>query len=412
MAEKAMNVDDRAKWQALIKEEAEENGAPCHKGQNLNLDLIRLLALYLILSENTDSTKILTTSELTQKMNALGLQLNVKKLNSDYIPRINNLFSMMESPAHINTVTPAERREDFGVEKPGHENAFYIDCNYIEKTDAELLIDIVNSTSVLSERNTKTLINTIAHISTISEGELEAKLKSVKSKVNKATNPDIPNNIRIVQQAIAEEKRIKFRYFNMRYDAEQKKNTKIYYDKSGNETLDSSKFIHASPLWIMVSNNNYYAIVHWDLNETNEGTGTRWGISPIRIDRMEKAVMLNKKISKKKLETWRKEFDEHGYAFNMFYEKSTTKNVRLRFNEKMFNPIFDRFGEENVKADIRYRGKSEDGQHRYYELTRKIDTTPPFYAWVFQMGENLKIVGPDEVVKEYQRMLYRALEIY
>jgi hypothetical protein len=51
--------------------------------------------------------------------------------------------------------------------------------------------------------------------------------------------------------------------------------------------------------------------------------------------------------------------------------------------------------------------KVVDEEH--FEAKVRVCASPTFYAWVFQWGGKVKVVGPEKVVGEYQRMVLRAL---
>ena len=67
--------------------------------------------------------------------------------------------------------------------------------------------------------------------------------------------------------------------------------------------------------------------------------------------------------------------------------------VKLRFANDIVGVLLDRFGK-----DITIRPTSEEG---WSEANVDVALSDQFLGWVFSLGTNIKIVGPEEVVQRF-----------
>ena len=67
--------------------------------------------------------------------------------------------------------------------------------------------------------------------------------------------------------------------------------------------------------------------------------------------------------------------------------------------------FIDRFGES---AGIRPNFKTPDTF--FARIT--VHVSPQFFAWVFGLGEGVKILSPETVIDEYQKMIEKVLGRY
>ena len=86
-------------------------------------------------------------------------------------------------------------------------------------------------------------------------------------------------------------------------------------------------------------------------------------------------------------------------VFDMF--DGEEKDVLLSCENDLMRVIVDRFGE-----DVHVEPQDKD---RFYARVR-IHTSPTFYGWVFQFAGGVKIISPEEIVDEYQRMCAACIQ--
>ena len=86
-------------------------------------------------------------------------------------------------------------------------------------------------------------------------------------------------------------------------------------------------------------------------------------------------------------------------AFQLF--DSEHAQVELLCEDSMMNTVLDHFGEK-VKVK-----KADDG---HFTFTAEVSVSPTFFAWVFEFGGKIKILGPQSVKDAYAELVRKAIE--
>ena len=92
-----------------------------------------------------------------------------------------------------------------------------------------------------------------------------------------------------------------------------------------------------------------------------------------------------------------KGFDVSAYSnkvFQMFSGEETT--VELECDTALMKYVIDRFG-----LDV----ETEELSEEKFLAKVPVDLSPTFYGWVFQFGGKIRIIGPDEAMLGFQRLL-------
>ena len=76
-------------------------------------------------------------------------------------------------------------------------------------------------------------------------------------------------------------------------------------------------------------------------------------------------------------------------TFGMYRGAKT--NVKIQFANYMCGVMIDRFGK-----DVTIRKVDEE----HSEINVNVNVSQQFFGWVFSLGKDVKVVGPDEVVEE------------
>ena len=186
----------------------------------------------------------------------------------------------------------------------------------------------------------------------------------------KAVNESVYISVDRIQTAIAERKKIAFRYFD--YSP-----TKERVHRNG------GKVYSVSPYALLWNNDTYYLV---GFNEH------RQQIAKFRVDRID-GLRITQNASLQKPE----DFDVSAYftqEFSMLNGK--TCRITLLCESTLMNSIIDRFGEDASTQIV-------DKNHFTVEAT--VDLSSNFYGWVFASGGKMKITAPQEAVDGFQRML-------
>ena len=100
-----------------------------------------------------------------------------------------------------------------------------------------------------------------------------------------------------------------------------------------------------------------------------------------------------------------RDFDPGRYAkknFGMF--AGETKRVEIEFPENMVGVFIDRFGKDILIAKADKEG--------FYKIFVEVAVSKQFFGWIFALGSDVKIIGPDEVVKDYKKTLKDSIKNY
>lgn len=158
------------------------------------------------------------------------------------------------------------------------------------------------------------------------------------------------------------------------------------------ELRHNGAWYHISPWGLSWDNENYY-LVGYDSAADK--------IKHYRVDKM-----LHIKLSNESREGKGhfKKLDMADYAkksFGMFGGKE--QRVKMLVKNNLAGVIIDRFGKEVMMIPA-------DDEH--FSVNVDVHVSRQFLGWVFSLGEDIRIVGPDEVVEEMKREGRRLVEQY
>ncbi len=172
----------------------------------------------------------------------------------------------------------------------------------------------------------------------------------------------------LVHRAITENSRIRFEYLKWNLQKKMvRKQDKIY---------------EVSPWALTWNDENYYLIAY----DSEAGR-----IKHYRVDKMRDIELTGEKRDGSK---YFKKSDIAAYAktnFGMFGGEET--KVRLEFKDEMVGVIIDRFG-----TDISIK-KAREG---WSLTTVEVALSEQFFGWIFGLGTEIKIAGPDDVVERFK----------
>ena len=268
--------------------------------------------------------------------------------------------------------------QDYGVDivsLPGKGGGYYIASRNFELPELKLLIDAVLSSKFLTEKKSRELIEKLCSQCSVYDARLMRRDVLVSGRV-KSMNETIYYNVDAIQDAIAENRQIRFRYFDFDLNRERK-----YRDR---ENL-------ASPYGLCQDNENCYLLAH----------SPRHGATSYRVDRMSDIQILEEpripcpELTGKAL---------NQYANRLFQMYSgETADVKLRFHRSLVNVVIDRFGRDILLIP--------DGEE-HFVFTVNVAVSPMFLSWVIGFGSKAKILYPQSVVDACKAMCQEALAQY
>ena len=297
--------------------------------------------------------------------------------------RTAQLMEMLESRHNIicerkTIYSDIAALQDLGVDIvsiPGKNGGYYIASRNFELPELKLLIDAVQSSRYLTEKKSRELIEKLCNQCSVHDARLVRRDVVVSGRV-KSMNESIYYNVDTIQEAIAENRQITFRYFDWGLDGRRRYRDKEYI---------------ASPYGLCQDNENCYLLA---LSE-------RHGITSYRVDRMSDiAALAESRVPCPELTG--KRLQEHaGRLFQMYAGESTT--VKLRFHRSLVNVVIDRFGTDTMLIP--------DGDE-HFVFTVQVAVSPMFLSWVIGFGSKAKVLHPASVAESCKALCMEALSQY
>ena len=297
--------------------------------------------------------------------------------------RAAELISMLENQHNIacdrkTVYSDIAALQDYGVDIvsiPGKKGGYYIASRNFELPELKLLIDAVQSSRFLTEKKSRELIEKLCNQCSVHDARLMRRDVLVSGRV-KSMNETIYYNVDAIQEAIAQNRAITFRYFDWGIDGQRRYRDRDY---------------EASPYGLCQDNENCYLLAH----------SPRHGVTSYRVDRMAEITLLEKDRTPCPELTGKALLEHANRLFQMYSGDATT--VKLRFHRSLVNVVIDRFGKETMLIP--------DGDD-HFVFTVDVAVSPMFLSWVIGFGNKAKILYPQAVVDQCRKMCLEALEQY
>lgn len=260
----------------------------------------------------------------------------------------------------------------------GRNNGYYVASRAFQLPELKLLVDSVQSSKFITHKKTMDLIKKIESLASIYEAQLLNRQVYVKNRI-KTMNESIYYNVDEIHRGIAENKKIRFHYFE--YTVQKKKKLR----KKG-------EWYIVSPYALSWDDENYYMIGF----DSDAGI-----IKHFRVDKM--ADIATTPATRDGQESYAA-LDMGAYArktFGMFTGDETT--VMLRFENELVGPVIDRLG-----RDVMFM---PDGDS-HFTVRTDVVVSPQFFAWLFGFGNRVKILQPASVAEEMQAQIKSVAEVY
>ena len=261
------------------------------------------------------------------------------------------------------------------VSLPGKNGGYYIASRNFELPELKLLIDAVQSSRYLTEKKSRELIEKLCSQCNEQDAKLMRRTVLVSGRV-KSMNETIYYNVDTIQEAIAQNKQITFRYFDWDFGGKRKYREKEYL---------------ASPYGLCQDNENCYLLAF----------SNRYGVTSYRVDRMSDIQLTeDNRIPCPEL-TGKALHDHANRLFQMY--SGDALDVKMRFHRSLLNVVIDRFGKDTMLIP--------DGDE-YFNFTVKVAISPMFLSWVIGFGAKAKILYPQSVVDACRELCLEAMNQY
>ena len=303
--------------------------------------------------------------------------------NEKHPIRASELISMLDRNYNIRcdrktVYSDVAALQDYGIDivsVPGKNGGYYIASRNFELPELKLLIDAVQSSRYLTEKKSKELIEKLCSQCNEQDAKLMRRTVLVSGRV-KSMNETIYYNVDAIQEAIAQNKQVAFRYFDWDFGGKRKYREKEYL---------------ASPYGLCQDHENCYLLAFSE----------RHGITSYRVDRMTD-IHLTETARIPCPELTGKALHEHAKRlFQMF--SGDAVDVKMRFHKSLLNVVIDRFGKDTMLIP--------DGDE-HFNFTVKVAVSPMFLSWVIGFGRKAKILHPQSVIDKCKAMCREAMAQY
>ena len=266
---------------------------------------------------------------------------------------------------------------DVYTEKEGRNFLYKVGKKHFEIAELKLLVDAIQSSKFISERKSRELIKKIKGFVSVHQANQLQRQVFVQGRI-KTMNESIYYSVDEIHNAIAHNRKIRFKYFHWQPDKSQ-------------YILHGGDYFVVSPWALTWDDEYYYLIAFDDFSKT---------CKHYRVDKMIKPEMTDEK---REGEEEFKDLDMAAYSkatFGMY--GGNKKRVKIQFHNKMSGVFIDRFGKDITFIPI---------DEKHSELNVDVFVSPQFYGWIFGLGKDVKIVSPAEVVEDIKEAARKFLEI-
>ena len=320
---------------------------------------LKLLYLMRYLMRNSDENHPVTVRQMGEYLRGQGISAERKSLYDDI-----------------------EELQQFGLDiiqvKDGNFYGYYVGSRDFELPELKLLVDSVQSSKFITHKKTRSLIEKIERLGSVHEADQLRRQVFVANRI-KTMNESIYYNVDEIHTGIAQDRKIRFRYFDYTVAKER-------------QFRHDGAFYEVSPYALTWDDENYYLVAY------DSAAGK---IKHFRVDKMvdimaadlprdgkEAYAALDMAVYSRKL-------------FGMF--SGQERRVRMRFDNRLVGAVLDRLGRDVSLIP--------DGETHFF-VSADVVVSPQFFAWVYGFGAMAQIIGPADVVEQMRGQLADVARLY
>jgi predicted DNA-binding transcriptional regulator YafY len=309
--------------------------------------------------ERTDEDHFITMPEIKEALEAYEITADRKSIYND-LKDLEKLGIEVEG------------------EPVGNRYHYHVVSREFELPELKLLVDAIQSSKFITERKSNALIKKIEKLVSKYDAQKLQRQVYVSGRI-KTMNESIYYNVDAIHNAITENKKIKFQYFQWNV----KKEMELRHDGA---------FYHISPWGLSWDHENYY-LVGYDSAEEK--------IKYYRVDKMIKVQML---LEEREGKDHFKKLDMAEYtrkSFSMFGGKE--QQVKLLVDNELAGVIIDRFGKDVIMIPT---------GDKQFTVNVSVQVSSHFLGWIMSLGPGIKLIGPDDVVEQMRKEIERLSKQY
>lgn len=314
-----------------------------------NYRKIKLLKLLELLRLDTDEQHPMTTSQLCARLGQMGIVCDRRTLSKDIALLNEQGYEVMDTML-------------------GHEKGYYVADRSFSIPELKILMDAVQAASFITRKKTGELIGKIAGLGGSHRAEI-LKNNIVNFNTRKHTNEHIFYNVDALEQAIDQQKKVLFRYFDL-----DENGSRVYRREGHRYVLE--------PVALVFNEDNYYLLCY----------SSRHGkTSTYRVDRMDSVTVLQEPVTDTALQLREQTGSHTEQAFKMYAGEPV--DIVIEFADSLIGMVFDKFGEDTRMIRC--------GEHKCV-ATVKVQPSPVFWGWLFQFAGEMKLLSPQPLAEEYK----------
>ena len=323
------------------------------KSENQKQKLLYLLKFFY---EETDEEHTLTVNEIIEKLEHNGISAARRSIYDD-----------------IRTL------QDFGVDivmRKSKTCEYFLASRLFETAELRILIDSVQSSRFITKKKSDSHIKKLKGLTSKPQARDFSGQIYIYDRI-KSMNECIFYNVDTLHRAIAENRKITFRYFDYNIKRE-----KIYRKKGAD--------YYTNPMALTFDNENYYLIAY---NEKYDD------FVHYKVDRM-----TDISVSEQRRSMPQEPFNAASYVkpiFSMF--DGETEHITAIFDNAYLNLVIDRFG-DNVRL--------QELENDCFQAEFKAAVSPTFLSWMIGFGDGAIIVSPEWVADEIKRLALDTANMY
>ncbi len=314
-----------------------------------NWQKYKLLKLLEMLQQETDEQHPLPTNTLCRRLAEMGISCERRTLSKD-IAVLNELgYEIMWTWV-------------------GKEKGYYVEDRSFSVPELKILIDAVQGASFITPKKTAELVDKLAALGGSHKADI-LKSNMVCFNTRKHSNESIYYNIGYLEDAIEQQKKVSFHYFDLNENGE-----KVYRRDHERYTVE--------PIALIYNEDNYYLRAY----------STKYDApANYRVDRMDHVEIMDETISESTA-SLRSDVEQYtGQAFKMYGGEEA--DIVIEFHTELIGAVYDRFGEDTKMM--------RSGENKCL-ATVKVQLSPTFFGWLFQFAGKMKILSPDSVIAQYK----------
>lgn len=326
------------------------------KGKNQKF---KLYCLAQIMLEQTDEEHYISMPEIIEALAAYDITADRKSLYQD-LRDLEKLGIEVEGEA------------------TGNRYHYHVISRFFELPELKLLVDAIQSSKFITERKSNALIKKLERMVSKYEAQKLQRQVYVSGRI-KTMNESIYYTVDAIHNAISENRKIKFQYYQWNIKKEM-------------ELRHNGAWYHISPWGLSWDDENYYLV----------GFDSEAGL--IKHYRVDKMLHISMSEEKREGSEYFTKLDMAEYAkksFGMYGGEEQT--VKLLVDNSLAGVVIDRFGKDVMLIPT-------DGDR--FTVSVNVRVSRQFMGWVFSLGEKVKIIGPDSVIQQMREEVARLVRQY